>query len=277
MSISASEVNKLRQMTGAGMMDCKKALVETNGDFDAAVDFLRKKGQKISASRADRSASDGAVIAITNDDNTVGVIIELNCETDFVAKNEDFVKLANEIAETALTEQPADINALNNLEIGGVVLEKRLLSEMGKIGEKIEVSKYELVKGEGIVNYIHAGNKIGVLVEFNKPASNDVVDAGKDVAMQIAAMNPVSVSEDDVDQATKDRELAIGREQAIAEGKPEQIVDKIAEGKLKKFYKDNTLLHQDFVKDGSKSVAQMLEGVEKGLTVKSFHRVVLGA
>ena len=277
MSISASEVNKLRQMTGAGMMDCKKALVETNGDFEAAVDFLRKKGQKISASRADRNASDGAVIAITNSDNTSGVIIELNCETDFVAKNEDFVKLANEIAETALAEQPADLAALNALEVGGVVLEKRLLSEMGKIGEKIEVSKYKLVKGEGIVNYIHAGNKIGVLVEFNKAASSAVQDAGKDVAMQIAAMNPVSVSEHDIDDKTKERELSIGREQAIAEGKPEQIIDKIAQGKLKKFYKDNTLLAQDFVKDGSKSVSKMLDEVESGLTVNKFFRVVLGA
>ena len=277
MSISASEVNKLRQMTGAGMMDCKKALVETNGDFEAAVDFLRKKGQKISASRADRSASDGAVIAITNDNHTVGVIIELNCETDFVAKNDDFVKLANEIAQTALEQQPADIAALNALEVGGIALDKRLLSEMGKIGEKIEVSKYELVKGEGIVNYIHAGNKIGVLVEFNKAASSDIQDAGRDVAMQIAAMNPVSVSDTDIDDATKERELSIGREQAIAEGKPEQIIDKIAQGKLKKFYKDNTLLAQDFVKDGSKSVAKMLDEVESGLTVNKFYRVVLGA
>ena len=237
MSISASEVNKLRQMTGAGMMDCKKALVETNGDFDAAVDFLRKKGQKISASRADRSASDGAVIAKTNDDHTTGVIIELNCETDFVAKNEDFVALAHEIAETALAQQPANLEELKSLEVGGISLDQRLLSEMGKIGEKIEVSKYELVKGEGVVNYIHAGNKIGVLVEFNQSTNESVEEAGKDVAMQIAAMNPIAVSEDDVDQATQERELAIGREQAIAEGKPEQIVDRIAEGKLKKFFK----------------------------------------
>lgn len=277
MSISASEVNKLRQMTGAGMMDCKKALVETGGDFDAAVDFLRKKGQKISANRADRKASEGAVIAKTNGDNTTGVIVELNCETDFVAKNEDFVKLANEIAEIALSNEPTDLDALKALTIDGVVIEKRLLDEMGKIGEKIDVSNYVLAKGAGLVNYIHAGNRIGVLVELNKPTNDSIVSAGKDVAMQIAAMNPIAVDESAVSEEAKERELAIGREQAIAEGKPENIVDRIAEGKLKKFYKDNTLLHQDFVKDGSKSVAKMLNDIENGLTVVSFKRVNLGA
>jgi elongation factor Ts len=277
MSISASEVNKLRQMTGAGMMDCKKALTETGGDFDAAVDFLRKKGQKISANRADRKASEGAVIAKTNADNTIGVIVELNCETDFVAKNDEFVKFANDIADVALANEPADLEALKSLQVEGITIEKKLLDEMGKIGEKIDVSNYVLAKGAGLVNYIHAGNKIGVLVELNKSTNDSIVGAGKDVAMQIAAMNPIAVDEKSVSEETKEREMAIGREQALAEGKPENIIDRIAEGKLKKFYKDNTLLHQDFVKDGSKSVAKMLDEVENGLTVVSFKRVNLGA
>lgn len=276
MSISAADVNKLRQMTGAGLMDCKKALAETNGDFEAAIDFLRKKGAKISANRADRQASEGAVIAITSADGKTGVVIELNCETDFVGKNEGFVSFAHEIAKVALDNQPADLAALKQLPIGGVTIEARLLDEMAKIGEKIDVSKYEIVKGENVVAYIHGANRLGVLVEMNLAPSAANNAAGKDVAMQIAAMNPVAVDKNDVDSATVEREMEIGREQARAEGKPEAILDKIAQGKLEKFYKDSTLLNQEFVKDGSKTVARMLDEVEKGLTVKSFRRVQLG-
>jgi len=276
MSISAAEVNNLRKATGAGLMDCKKALTETNGDFDAAVDFLRKRGAKIAAKRADREATEGAVIALTSADNKTGVIVLLSCETDFVAKNDGFVAFAKEIAEVALAEKPADISALKTLKVGAVALEARLLEEVAKIGEKIDVVHYELVEGENIVPYIHAGNRMGVLVEMNNAATDANISAGKDVAMQIAAMNPVAVDKDGVDAATVEREMKIGREQAIAEGKPENIIDRIAEGKLQKFFKENTLLNQDFVKDSSMSVAKMLDGVEKGLTIKQFKRVQLG-
>lgn len=276
MAITASAVNELRKMTGAGMMDCKKALQETNGDMEAAVDFLRKKGQKISAKRADRSATEGAVIAKSSADMTTGVIVKLSCETDFVAKNDDFVKLANDLAEVALENQPADLDAFNALPFGGTTIGETLVNEMGKIGEKIEVPEYKLVKGEAVVNYIHAGNKIGVLVELNHQSNDAIVAAGKDVAMQIAAMNPVSVDENDISEEIKQRELEIGKEQARAEGKPEAILEKIAMGKLNKFYKDNTLLKQSFVKDSSKTVAQMLNDIESGLTVTSFNRVALG-
>jgi elongation factor Ts len=276
MSISAADVNKLRQMTGAGLMDCKKALAETGGDFEAAIDFLRKKGAKISASRADRQASEGAVIALTTSDNKTGVIIKLTCETDFVGKNEAFVAFANEIATAALNNEPATLEDLKNLSIAGGTIASRLLDEVAKIGEKIDVVNYELLKGENIVGYIHGANRLGVLVEMNLAPSEANNAAGKDVAMQIAAMNPVAVDKDGVDSTTVEREMEIGREQARAEGKPENIVDKIAQGKLEKFYKDSTLLNQEFVKDGSKTVAKMLNDVENGLTVKSFRRIQLG-
>ena len=275
-NISASDINKLRQMTGAGMMDCKKALNETNGDFEAAIDFLRKKGQKISSSRADRKASEGAVIALTNESRTKGVVIELNCETDFVAKNDDFVKTAREIAQAAIDNEPADLDALNAMSIGGTAISQRLLDDMAKIGEKIEVSKYEIVKGENVVAYIHAGNRLGVLVEMTNAPSEANLLAGKDAAMQIAAMNPVAVDRSDVDANTVAREMEIGREQARAEGKPEAMLDKIAEGKLQKFYKESTLLNQDFVKDPSRTVGKMLSDTEPGLVVKRFVRIALG-
>lgn len=276
MSISASEVNNLRKATGAGLMDCKKALTETNGDFDAAVDYLRKRGAKIAAKRADREATEGAVIAMTSDDNKTGVIVLLSCETDFVAKNDGFVAFAKEIAQVALNEKPADLAALKSLNVGSVALESRLLEEVAKIGEKIDVVHYELIEGENVVGYIHAGNRMGVLVEMNNAANEANMAAGKDAAMQIAAMNPVAVDKDGVDASIVEREMKIGREQAIAEGKPENIIDRIAEGKLQKFYKENTLLNQDFVKDSSMSVSKMLDSVEKGLTIKQFKRVQLG-
>lgn len=276
MSISAADVNKLRQMTGAGLMDCKKALTETSGDFEAAVDFLRKKGAKISANRADRQASEGAVIAMTSEDGKTGVVIKLTCETDFVGKNEDFVAFATEIATAALNNEPATLEDLKGLEISGGTIASRVLDEVAKIGEKIDVVAYELVKGDNVVAYIHGANRLGVLVEMNLAPSAANIAAGKDVAMQIAAMNPVAVDKDGVDAATIEREMEIGREQARAEGKPEAIIDKIAQGKLEKFYKESTLLNQEFVKDNSKTVAKMLNDTENGLTIKSFRRVQLG-
>jgi elongation factor Ts len=275
-TITASEVNKLRQMTGAGMMDCKNALVETQGDFEAAVDYLRKKGAKIAAKRADREATEGCVIAMVNDARNTGVIVLLACETDFVAKNEAFVELAKSIATLALDNKPADLDALKALSLNGVSVADRLLDEVAKIGEKIDVTKYELVEGANVVSYIHGSNRMGVLVEMNNAATDANMVAGKDVAMQIAAMNPVAVNRDSVDANTIERELEIGREQARAEGKPEAMIDRIATGKLEKFFKESTLIAQDFVKDGSMTVGKYLSSVEPGLTVTRFKRVQLG-
>lgn len=274
--ISAADVNKLRQQTGAGMMDCKKALVEAGGDFEAAIDYLRKKGAKVSASRSDREAQEGAVIAKTTADGKEGVIIELNCETDFVAKNADFVAFAEDIANAAIENKPASLEELLSLQLNGVSISDRVLDETGKIGEKIALSTYETLSAEKVVAYVHGNNRIGVLVGLNADGEG-VEEAGKDVAMQIAAMNPAAVDKDDVDQAIVDRELEIAREQVRAEGKPENMLDKIAQGKLNKFYKENTLLNQEFVKDSSKTVRQMLEQIQPGLSVTAFKRKMLGS
>ncbi|MCO6494332.1 MAG: elongation factor Ts [Bacteroidetes bacterium] len=276
-TISASEVNKLRQVTGAGMMDCKKALVEAGGDFDKAIELLRKKGQKISLNRADREAQEGAVIAITSADNKTGVIIELNCETDFVAKNADFVAFAIEIANLALNNKPSDIAALKSLTIGNLTLEQRILEEIGKTGEKLDISSYEILDGNNIVSYIHAGNRIGVLVSLTNPHSEANAVAGKDVAMQIAAMNPIALDENSVPEDVKQREINVGKEQAIQEGKPAEMAEKIAMGRLSKFYKEYTLVNQEFVKDSSKTIKKMLADTEQNLAVVGFKRVGLGA
>ncbi len=275
--ISAADVNKLRQQTGAGMMDCKKALTETNGDFEAAIDFLRKKGAKVAASRQDRESNEGVVIARTSDDFKLGVIIELNCETDFVAKNAEFVAFANAIANVAVQTKPASIEELyaQNVDLaegsGTIKIGDAIVEKTGKIGEKIGVSKYEVIEGEKVVAYIHGNFRLGVLVGLSKAAAG-ADEAGKDVAMQIAAMN-----KDGVDSTIIERELEIAKDQIRAEGKPEEMVEKIAAGKLNKFYKDSTLLNQEFVKDSSKNVAQFLDTVDKGLTVTAFKRVALGA
>jgi len=278
--ISASDVNKLRQQTGAGMMDCKKALTETNGDFEAAIDFLRKKGAKVAASRQDRESNEGVVIARTSTDGKRGVIIELNCETDFVAKNAEFVAFANQIANEAVEKNPASLEDLTELsvdtETGRAKIGELIIDKTGKIGEKIGVSKYVSIEGEKVIAYIHGNFRLGVLVALS--ADFDGADeAGKDVAMQIAAMSPVAIDKDGVDATTIERELEIAKEQIRLEGKPEAMVEKIAAGKLNKFYKDSTLLNQEFVKDPSKSVSQFLDGVNKGLTVTAFKRVALGA
>ncbi len=277
MAITAKEVNELRKMTGAGMMDCKKALVEADGDFDKAIDILRTKGQKVSAARADRDAREGVIVVKSNSDNTESVLIGLACETDFVAKNDEFIQTANRILDIAFDNKPADVEALLALPFDDKLTVAEKLTELiGKIGEKIEVSHYERMSGEAVVAYVHAGNKLGVLVALANTGGADVLAAGKDVAMQIAAMRPVAVSKDKVDQATIDHELAIGREQALAEGKPENIVDKIAQGKLNKFFQENTLLAQKFVKDNSMTVEQYLNSVQPGLTVTDFKRIAIG-
>lgn len=274
MAITAQEVNKLRQITGAGMMDCKKALTEANGDIEAAIEFLRKQGQKVSEKRADRETSEGAVIVKLNADSTKGYAVALGCETDFVAKNEEFIALANSIAEAIAKSDVSSVEAANATAFkDGRSIHENLIDYIGKIGEKIEILKVEKVEAALVVNYLHSNNKLGVLVGLSAAGAEE---AGKDVAMQIAAMNPVALSKEEVSQEIIDRELALGREIALQEGKPEAIVDKIAQGKLQKFFKDNTLLEQDFVKDSSKTVAKMLDGVQKGLTVTTFKRVAIG-
>ncbi len=276
MAITAQDVNKLRKATGAGMMDCKKALDEVNGDFDEAVKILRKQGQKVSAKRADRDTSEGGVFVQTNADASTGYMLSLNCETDFVAKNDEFTKLGASLIEVAASNSLGTVEDLLAASLNGSTVQDTLTDMMGKIGEKIEVASYEVVNGEVVVPYLHSNTKLGVLVSLKGTGGKDVVPVGKDVAMQIAAMNPVSVSDADISEEVKEKELAYGKEKALAEGKPEAIVDKIAQGMLKKFMKDNTLLAQDFVKDGSKSVAQILKEVNGELTVDSFKRVSIG-
>jgi elongation factor Ts len=274
--ISAQDVNKLRTMTGAGMMDCKKALTEAEGDFDKAIEILRKKGQKVSASRSDRDAKEGSVFVKVSDDKKEAVLIALNCETDFVAKNDEFQNLGKLIAETAFTKRPATKEALLAEVVGGLSLNDKITELVGKIGEKLEVSSFIHMKGEAVVPYIHSGSKLGVLVSLKGVNGKDVTEAGKDIGMQIAAMNPVAVNESEVDKTLIEKEMEIAKAQILAEGKPEHMIEKIAQGKLNKFFKESTLLPQTFVKDSSKTVAQYLDSVTKGLTVVEFKRVAIG-
>ncbi|MGB4972108.1 MAG: translation elongation factor Ts, partial [Cyclobacteriaceae bacterium] len=273
MAITAQDVNKLRTMTGAGMMDCKKALTEAGGDFEKAIEVLRKKGQKVSAARSDRDAKEGSVFIKTSDDNKEAILIALNCETDFVAINEEFQNLGKAIITVAFDNKVADVNALLAEKLGDLTVQEKITELVGKIGEKIEISEFVRMTGEAVVPYIHVGSKLGVLVALKGVNGTDVTDAGKDVGMQIAAMNPVALDENSVDKSIIEKELEIAKAQIIAEGKPENMVEKIAEGKLKRFYKDNTLVHQPFVKDNSKTVAQYLDGITKGLAVAEFKRV----
>lgn len=274
-NITAAEVNKLRKQTGAGMMDCKKALVEANGDFETAIDILRKKGQKVAAKRGDREANEGVVLSMTNEAKTFGVLLVVNCETDFVAKNADFVGMAERISKIALENKPKSTEELKALEYApGQSIGDKLIEEIGKIGEKIEISSYDIMQSDLIVPYNHPGNKIASMVALNENTLQ-AENAGKDVAMQVAAMNPIAVSPDQVSAETAERELAIGREQALEEGKPENMVDKIAQGKLNKFYKENTLMSQQFIKDNNQTVAQYLKTVDDDLQVIDFKREAL--
>ncbi|MGC5743320.1 translation elongation factor Ts [Chryseobacterium sp. NFX27] len=268
----AADVAKLRNQTGAGMMDCKKALVEAEGDFEKAVDILRKKGQKVAANRADRESSEGAVIARVNEDNTLGVVISLNCETDFVAKNEAFIELAYEFAEMAIFA--ATKEELLATDFHGMTVAEKLIEQTGVIGEKIEIGAFERIEGPFLGAYIHAGNKIAAITALS--AKVDGADeAAKSVSMQVAAMNPIALDETRVSQETIDKELEIERELLIKEGKPENIIDNILKGKMQKFYKDNTLVHQSFIKDGSISVADYVKSVNGDLKVTGFVRVSL--
>ena len=275
MTITANEVNKLRQMTGAGMMDCKKALIESEGNFEAAIDILRKRGQKVSAARADKEAYEGAVFIRTNTSATEGIILALNCETDFVARNQEFIKSGETIADAAHEKNPDNIEKLLELSVDNKSVNEYLTDLMGKIGEKVYISTYEKVKAEKVVGYVHTNAKLGVLVALKGINSVDTTEVGKDVALQIASMNPIAVDKDDIDPKIIEKEIEIGKEQAKAEGKPDDLQEKIARGKLNKFYQDNTLLNQKFVKDPSKTVAQLLDSVQKGLTVSGFKRVAI--
>lgn len=272
-TITAADVNKLRTITGAGMMDCKKALVEADGDFDLAIENLRKKGQKVAANRSDRESTEGAAIAVVNADNTAGVVITLNCETDFVGKNEAFVKLATDLANQALNYNTKE--ELLASDFNGITVADKLIEQTGVIGEKIEINSFERLEGAFIGSYIHAGNKIATLTALsaNVPGAEE---AARNVSMQAAAMNPIALNEDGVDAATIEKEIEIAKDQLRAEGKPEAMLDNIAKGKLNRFFKDNTLVNQDFIKDGSMSVAAYVKSVNADLTVTGFKRVALG-
>ncbi len=272
MEIKAVDVAKLRKMTGAGMMDCKKALVEADGDFERAQELIRERGKLVAAKRADRETSEGAVIAKANKDNTKGVLVSLGCETDFVANNADFKELAEGIAEIALTSFPVDKEALAATKIGDQNIEEALIQQTGKSGEKHALACYYKLEAPYVALYNHMTGKVSTIVGFNKEVPTEV---GKDIAMQITAMNPVSVSRNDCPQATIDKEMLIYREQILMEGKPENMVEKIAEGKLNKFFKEQTLLDQEFVKEGKISVADYLKRVAPGATVTGFYRFSL--
>lgn len=274
MSISAADVKKLRDMTGAGMMDCKKALSEADGDFDQAVEFLRKKGQQVSEKRADREANQGLILSRINDDKTKAVLIEINCETDFVARNEEFQDDADSFLNAAFDNEIDNVKDLLAVEVDGLSIEKHLEEMVGKIGEKIEINNVVLVKTDGtLVSYIHPGNQLGVLAEFDGDLTD--LEIGKDVAMQVAAMKPISVTRDGVDSSLVEKELEIAKEQLLNEGKPEHIAEQAAKGKLRRFYEERVLLEQKFVKDNSVSVKEYLEQNDAPL-VKSFHRLQLG-
>lgn len=270
--ITAAEVNKLRKHTGTGMMDCKKALVEADGDFDKAIEILRKKGQKVAEKRSDRDANEGVIMAGTNDENSFAAMITLNCETDFVAKNDDFVGVAKNIMNIALDNKISDVEELRSSKYDdSMTVAEKLIEEVGKIGEKIELSQLETVSSEKTIAYNHPGNKTATIVAMNQ-SGDDAQAAGKNVAMQIAAMNPIALDADQVSEEIKERELAIGKEQALKEGKPEAILDKIAQGKLQRYYKDNTLLNQQYFVDNKETVKSYLQKVNKDLTVTDFKR-----
>ena len=271
-TITAADINKLRQATGAGMMDCRKALTESNGDFEAAIDWLRKQGQKVAAKRSDREAKEGVVIAKTTSDNQAGIVLCISCETDFVSKNADFVAFAQSIADAAVANNVKSVEELNNVVINGAKVADMINDKLAAIGEKIEISKFERVDAPYVASYIHGANRMGVLVGMTKESA----EAGKDVAMQIAAMNPLAVDESSIPADVVEREKNIAIEVVKAEGKPAEMAEKIAMGKLNKFFKENTLMAQAFVKDANKSVADFLKDIDTDMKVTAFKRVALG-
>jgi len=269
--ISASDVNTLRKKTGAGMMDCKNALVEANGDFDKAIDVLRKKGQKVASKRADREATEGVVLARVSQDSKFGALISINCETDFVAKNQDFVSLTNQILDLAIEGEIDNSEDLKQMKIDGISVEEKLLEQTGVIGEKIELGFYASIKDELVSAYTHHGNRLASLAGLNI-YNLDFIELGKDVCMQIAAMNPLGIDASNISQDILDKELEIAKDLARKEGKPEQMVEKIALGRLGKFFKENTLMKQSFIKDSKKSIEVYLKEKNTDLTVNQFNR-----
>ena len=273
--ITATQVNSLRKQTGAGMMDCKKALIETNGDTEKAVDVLRKKGQKVAANRADRDSLEGVVLSLISKDCTSGVMLSLNCETDFVAKNESFIALANAILSLAIDHKSESIQDIKELSFtSGMTVNEKLIEQTGVIGEKIELNNYSIINAPHVSNYIHNGNKLSTLVGFNM-STNDVSQIGQNIAMQIAAMNPLGRNESDISKEVIDKEIEIGKDLAKKEGKPEEMLERIALGRLKKFFKENTLLNQTYIQDSKKSVKQYLDDCNKDLDVVVFKRTSL--
>jgi elongation factor Ts len=276
-NITASEVNKLRQQTGAGMMDCKNALVEADGDIEKAIDILRKKGQKLAMKRADRDANQGIVISKTTDDKKFAGIIMLNCETDFVAKNEEFIEYANKVLNLAVASKCKSLEDLKALKIDGRTISEGVTDLTGKTGEKMELAHYEFVEAPRVVAYNHFGNRLAAILGFNMAEAANIDEVGKFVSMQVAAMSPVAVDKDDVSKEIIDREIEIGKDQARQEGKPEEMVEKIALGKLNKFYKESTLLNQEFINDSKMTIREYITKANKDLTVTKFHRLQLGA
>lgn len=275
--ITAAEVNELRKQTGAGMMDCKNALVECGGDFDKAIDYLRKKGQKIALKRADREATEGVVVAKTNIDQSYGAVVMVNCETDFVAKNQDFINYVNKIIDLAINHQAKNIDELKDLELDGRKVIETITDQTGIIGEKIELGQFESIQANKVFAYNHQGNRLATIIGVNKTNANNVDQVGKELAMQVAAMAPIAVDIGDVAPSIIEKERQIGIEQAMQEGKPETVLEKIAMGKVNKFLKDNTLLNQDFIRDSKKSVKQYLADNDKDLMITGFSRVVLAS
>ena len=276
MAITASDVNKLRQQTGAGMMDCKNALVEANGDFEAAVDILRKKGQKIAAKRGDNDAKEGVIIAQASADGKSGVILTLNCETDFVAKNDGYVAMVQSLVDIALDKLPATVEELKALPYDArLSVEEKITEQVGVVGEKLDLSGYAVMNSKFVVAYNHPGNQLATLVGLSAGTAADIAEAGRQVAMQVAAMNPIAIDKDGVDARTIEREIEVGKDLAIQEGKPAEMAEKIALGRLNKFFQENTLLSQAFVRDNKMTVEQFLNSTEKDLTVTDFKRFSL--
>jgi len=277
MNITAADVNKLRQMSGAGMMDCKKALQETEGDFDKAIDYLRKKGQKVAGKRADRDANQGFVVASTTADQTYGAVVMVNCETDFVGKTEEFIKFAKDLLDLGLASRIQNVADLMPMSLGTTTVEEKLNELLGKTGEKIQIAHYEVIEAPVVFAYNHFGNRLATVLGLSKKDTKNAAEIGHELAMQVAAMSPVAVDKENVSQEVIDREIEIGKDQARQEGKAEEMLEKIAQGKLSKFFKEMTLLNQDFIKDTKKTVRQYIVENDKDLTVTGFKRLQLGA
>jgi elongation factor Ts len=277
MNITATDVNKLRQMTGAGMMDCKKALQESEGDFEKAIDYLRKKGQKVAGKRADRDANEGFIVAKVAEDQSFAAVVMINCETDFVGKTEEFKQFAKDILEAGVNKRVHSVQELMPLLIGGTTIEQKLNDMLGKTGEKMTIAHWEVIEAPVAFAYNHHGNRLATILGMSPKDGKNVLEVGYELAKQVAAMNPVAVDKEDVPRSIIDREIEIGKDQARQEGKPEEMLEKIATGKLNKFFKDSTLMNQEYIKDTKKTCAQYIAENDKNMKVTGFRRLQLGA